>query len=68
MNEHSGLPWRVGTGHTVLSDDPAYSISGGNSPSDAEYYGGYLVAESVSLENAQWIVKIANATMKGKSG
>lgn len=45
-------PWRAGAG-TVVSDAP---IKGGVSGTgDVEYYGGFLIGETIQKSNAEWI-------------
>lgn len=53
MSEHTRGPWRVGKGFgSVVADTPVPEVNG----SDAvEYYGGHLVAESISPANARLI-------------
>lgn len=62
MIEHTREPWRVGkcsaSMGVVVSDEPVPEING----SDAvDYYGGHLVAESVTPANARRIVACVNA-------
>lgn len=46
-------PWRPGRlKGTVVSDTPTGEISGSD---DVDYYGGFLVAESVSARNVSFI-------------
>lgn len=46
---HTPGPWRVGRRGSVVADSPVPQISG----SDAvEYYGGHLIAESITPSNA----------------
>lgn len=42
-------PWRVGRAGAVVADHPVPGMSGSG---DIEYYGGHLIAESVTKENA----------------
>lgn len=58
MTEHTKGPLRVGKGHAVVADHPVPEMSG----SDAvEYYGGHLVAESVTAANARRLAACWNA-------
>ena len=57
MNEHTKGLLRVGHSGAVVADHPVPEMSG----SDAvEYYGGHLVAESVTAANARRIVACWN--------
>lgn len=50
---HTKGPWRHGVGHTVVSDHAnGIEINGALVP---EYYGGNMIAESVSPNNAHLI-------------
>lgn len=52
-------PWRVGRSGTVVADTP---IEGGVSgTTDTGYYGGHLIAETVTPANAKRIVQCVNA-------
>ncbi len=58
MNEHTKGLLRVGHSGAVVADHPIPEMSG----SDAtEYYGGHLVAESVTAANARRLVACWNA-------
>lgn len=53
MSEFTKGPWRVGEiVTTVVADHPVSLIPGSD---DLQYYGGHLIAESVSFENAHLI-------------
>lgn len=57
MTEHTKGLLRVGEGHAVVADHPVPEMSG----SDAlDYYGGHMVAESVTAANARRIVSCWN--------
>ncbi|MCF5912106.1 hypothetical protein [Aeromonas veronii] len=57
MTEHTNGLLRVGKGHAVVADHPVPEMSG----SDAlDYYGGHMVAESVTAANARRIVACWN--------
>lgn len=57
MSAHTPGPWRKGKG-TVLSDRP---IEGGPlGANDFQHYGGFLIAESVTEDNAARIIHCAN--------
>jgi hypothetical protein len=58
MSNHTKTPWRTGKSHCVVADEPVPGMNG----SDAfEYYGGHLIAESVTPKNARRIVACVNA-------
>jgi hypothetical protein len=58
---HTPTPWRVGRSGSVVSDSSeGITISGATGKQDVDYYGGNLIAESVSLENAAFIVESVN--------
>lgn len=58
MNKHTPTPWRIGKGHCVVADEPVPGMDG----SDAiEYYGGHLIAESITTENCEHIVRCVNS-------
>lgn len=58
MNKHTPTPWRIGKGHCVVADEPVPGMGG----SDAiEYYGGHLIAESITTENCEHIVRCVNS-------
>lgn len=57
MSEHTKGLLRVGKGHAVVADHPVPEMRG----SDAlDYYGGHMVAESVTAANASRIVACWN--------
>lgn len=57
MSMHTKTPWRAGRG-CVVADVPVPGMGG----SDAvEYYGGHLVAESITAENVEFIVRACNS-------
>lgn len=45
-------PYRVGRAHTVVADYPVPAIKGSD---EVEYYGGYLIGESISPENSEFL-------------
>lgn len=61
--KHTPEPWRTGNvSTTVVADsDDGLHITGATGPDALEYYGGNLIAESVSEENARRIVACVNA-------
>lgn len=57
--KHTSTPWRVGRKGTVVSDSSETLTIGGYD--DIEYYyDGNLISESVSEENAAFIVRAVN--------
>lgn len=59
--KHTPTPWRVGRPGTVVSDSAdGLTINGATGADNVEYYGGNLIAESVSEENAAFIVRAVN--------
>lgn len=66
MSVRTPTPWRVGkNGTSIVSDSPDGLTLGGATGDDAiEYYGGNLIAESVSPENAAFIVAACNDYLK----
>lgn len=49
---HTPGPWHVGT-HGIISTAPI--VDGVNGTADVDYYGGYLIAETVAPSNAKLI-------------
>ena len=49
---HTPGPWKIGRCGSVVADEPINEISGSD---DVEYYGGYLIAESIAKKNATLI-------------
>lgn len=50
MSKHTPGPWQVGRGGgCVIASHPVPGITGTD---DIEYYGGHLVAESITPDNA----------------
>lgn len=49
-------PWRVGRDGSVVADTPV-GIRAAGGAEDVEYYGGYLVCETVSPSNARLIAQ-----------
>jgi hypothetical protein len=54
---HFGEPWRLGRGLVLLSDSPGVFNS---DPQDRIYYGGNLVAESITRERAGRAMECVN--------
>lgn len=54
---HTATPWRVGRKGCVVADVPVPGMGGND---DVAYYGGHMVAESVTEANAAFIVKVVN--------
>lgn len=53
LNEATNGPYRIGTNGGLVSDHP---VAGGASGSgDIEYYGGYLIAESITFKNNMFL-------------
>ena len=53
MSKHTPGPWQIGKNFgSVVCDTPVPGISGSD---DTEYYGGHLIAESVTEANARLI-------------
>lgn len=57
MSKHTAVPYRIGKNGAIVSDDPVVGMSGSD---DIGYYGGHMVAESVTRTNAVFIVKACN--------
>jgi hypothetical protein len=59
---HTKEPWRVGrcsvSMGTIVSDSPVPEVNGSGA---IEYYGGHLIAESITRDNARRIVACVNA-------
>ncbi len=51
-------PWRAGRGGCVVSDHPVPEVGGSD---HTAYYGGHMVAESISASNVRRIVACVNA-------
>jgi hypothetical protein len=45
-------PWKLGKAYTVIAEYPTGDIAGSD---DFDYYGGYLVGESISNLNREFI-------------
>ena len=53
MSKHTPGPWQIGKNFgSVVCDTPVPGIRGSD---DTEYYGGHLIAESVTEANARLI-------------
>ncbi len=63
MSKHTPTPWRIGSkmGHCVLADkqqpELVYPIGADNLTD----YGGFLVAESLAVEDVAFIVRAVNS-------
>lgn len=57
--KHTPTPWRVGRPGTVVSDSHIEHGPGGCDC--VEYYGGHLIAESITSANSRRIVACVNA-------
>lgn len=55
----SPTPWRIGKNGEVVSDQPGERLMDGSD--EVDYYGGYLVCESVTRANAEQIIAAVNA-------
>jgi hypothetical protein len=55
---HTALPWRVGRPGCVVSDHPVPKMGGSD---DIDYYGGHMVAESITKDNAAFIAQACTA-------
>lgn len=60
--KHTPTPYRVGKLKTTVVADSAEGkfVRGATGPDAVEYYGGNLIAESVSEANAEFIVEACN--------
>ncbi len=53
-SQHTKGPWRAGNvGASVVSDHPVEEMTGSD---DVQYYGGHLIAESISKENRNIVI------------
>lgn len=57
MSQHTPTPWQIGKYKSVVSDSPVPEIIGSN---DIYRYGGHMICESVTADNAAYIVKCVN--------
>lgn len=56
---HTPTPWRRGkASDAIVADAPVRPF---DDAEDVAYYGGYLVAESVTVANQEFIVRACNA-------
>ena len=53
MIEHTPGPWKLGSRGAVVADIPTSNQLAGSD--DVDYYGGYLICESVTEANARLI-------------
>jgi hypothetical protein len=60
MSKHTPGPWYAG-GDQVLSDTPIQGRSEQDNKSERAYYGGYLIAESITQSNRDRIIVCVNA-------
>jgi len=60
--KHTPTPWRIGNhgGEIVADSSERIFINGAIEKDSVEYYGGFLVAESISQPNAAFIVLAVN--------
>jgi hypothetical protein len=59
---HTPTPFRVGRPGTVVSDSAeGLTLNGATGPENVKHYGGNLIAESVSPENAEFISRACSA-------
>lgn len=60
MSAHTPTPWREGNEPTgsIVADEPVPGLDGSD---DTDFYGGHLVAESVTPSNREFIVRACNA-------
>lgn len=56
--DHAKGPIRIGRDGSIVSDDQGAHVAGGD---HVDYYGGYLVAESITPSNARRLVACWNA-------
>jgi len=62
MLKHTPTPYRVGkTGQVVSDSAEGLTLNGATGKDAIEHYGGNLIAESVSPENAEFIARACNA-------
>jgi len=61
--KHTATPWKKGTYKNCITAETndGLTINGAYQDEAIDYYGGYLIAESVSKNNAQFIVKACNS-------
>jgi len=58
VQTHTPTPWRRGkASDAIVADAPLRPF---DSPEDVAYYGGYLIAESVTVANQDFIVRACN--------
>lgn len=56
--KHTATPWRIGKScGSVVADAPVPEMGGSDS---VKYYGGHLIAESITPYNAAFIVRACN--------
>ena len=54
MPNHTPGPWKIGEGSYIITDNPTPNIVG-TIEGSLEYYGGYIICESVALANTKLI-------------
>jgi hypothetical protein len=59
--KHTPEPWRVGKLTVIADTNQGLSINGSYCKQALNYYGGYLIAESITENNASRIVACVNA-------
>ncbi len=58
---HTPVPWMIGNGAVVtLIPDPQVEITGEHAANTIQYYGGHVICETVTDENARFIVEACN--------
>lgn len=57
MNTHTPGPWRIGRNHSVVTDTPDEQvvIRGDHAAETIDFYGGHVIAETVTPANAALI-------------
>jgi len=62
MNKHTPTPWRAGkVGDCIVSDQQVRIGRIEEVRSEIDYYGGYIVAESMAPENRDFILTACNS-------
>ncbi len=59
--QHTPGPWRAGNGTVLADSEKGLTVSGAFGKEAFDYYGGYLIGESISRANAERIVACVNA-------
>jgi hypothetical protein len=58
--KHTPTPWRLGKSGAIVCETPIPEMRS-DIPENQEFYGGHLVAESVTKANAEFIVLVCNS-------